>query len=218
MKRILSIFIDESGDFGFKKGSSEYYLLTFVFHEQDKDISKQLNKIKNLPYFHGGPLIRREQQDKNISLKERQKIFMVFTGFVSSLPIKVKTFIWSKKEFEKDIFKLESRMSRDINLFFVENSSYFNYFSNIIYYDKGQNPITRLLNICFTHSYLNYTFKEDVKAESYRLFQVADFFSTVKLYETKVIANNLTNSEINFADKRHFKRIYLKVFYKKEFN
>ena len=217
MERTLSIFIDESGDFGFKKGSSEYYLLTFVFHEQDKDISKQLNKIKNLPYFHGGPLIRKENEYINAPIEERQKIFTLFSGFVSSLPIKTKTFHWIKKDFNNDIYKMESRMARDINAFFIYNYEYFISFTNIIYYDKGQSPITRLLNICFAQSFFKYTFKEGVKAESYRLFQVADFVSTIRLYEQKIESNNITNSEKIFINLRNFKKIYLKMINKKEF-
>jgi len=30
----LSVFIDESGDFGESKDNSAYYLVTFVFHDQ----------------------------------------------------------------------------------------------------------------------------------------------------------------------------------------
>ena len=34
----LSIFIDESGDFGEVKERPAYYLVTFVFHDQKEDI------------------------------------------------------------------------------------------------------------------------------------------------------------------------------------
>ena len=36
MKKILSVFIDESGDFGFIKDASKYYLTTLVFHDQSE--------------------------------------------------------------------------------------------------------------------------------------------------------------------------------------
>ena len=217
MEKTLSIFIDESGDFGFKRGSSDYYLLTFVFHEQDKKIDKEINKIKNIPYFHGGALIRREDEYKDYTFEERRKIFVLFSGFVSSLPIKVKTFEWHKKEFELDKHKLEKRMARDINLFILDNFSYFCSFSNIIYYDRGQTFVSRLLNICFSNSHLKFTFKESVKPEYYRLFQVADFFTIVKLFEIKFETNSLSNSEKQFFDKYRFKKIYLKMMKKKEF-
>ena len=217
MERTLSIFIDESGDFGFKKGSSEYYLLTFVFHEQNKDISKQLNKVKDIPYFHGGALIRREDEYKKSTYEERRKIFMIFSGFVSSLPIKFKTFKWHKKEFNNNIYKIESRMAREITSFIIENHDYFNSFENIIYYDKGQMLITRLVNICFANSNLNYFFKDSVKSENYRLLQVADFVTVVKLFEIKFDTNSISSSEKNFFNIHEFKKIYLKMLKKKEF-
>ena len=47
----LSIFIDESGDFGAYEPHSSFYIVTLVFHDQSKDISKNINildsKIRN---------------------------------------------------------------------------------------------------------------------------------------------------------------------------
>ena len=42
----LSIFIDESGDFGEIKERPAYYLVTFVFHDQNKNIDKQVLKLE----------------------------------------------------------------------------------------------------------------------------------------------------------------------------
>ena len=42
----LSIFIDESGDFGEVKERPAYYLVTFVFHNQKNDISEQVLKLE----------------------------------------------------------------------------------------------------------------------------------------------------------------------------
>lgn len=42
----LSIFIDESGDFGEIKERPAYYLVTFVFHDQNKNIDKQVQKLE----------------------------------------------------------------------------------------------------------------------------------------------------------------------------
>ncbi len=59
MEKILSNFIDESGDFGFIKDASKYYLITMVFHDQKLNISSNIEKIKGKPVFHAGPIIRR---------------------------------------------------------------------------------------------------------------------------------------------------------------
>lgn len=42
----LSVFIDESGDFGETKKRPAYYLVTFVFHNQDDDIKEQVSKLE----------------------------------------------------------------------------------------------------------------------------------------------------------------------------
>lgn len=50
----LSIFVDESGDFGEYAKHSPYYVVAMVFHEQNKDISKQIehldNRLANMKY------------------------------------------------------------------------------------------------------------------------------------------------------------------------
>ncbi len=42
----LSIFIDESGDFGEIKERPAYYLVTFVFHDQNSHINQQVSKLE----------------------------------------------------------------------------------------------------------------------------------------------------------------------------
>ena len=65
---ILSVFIDESGDFGEYDTKTPYYIVTMVMHNQDVDINSRINEltehILQLGYddhaIHTGPLIRRE--------------------------------------------------------------------------------------------------------------------------------------------------------------
>lgn len=75
----LSIFIDESGDFGEIKERPAYYLVTFVFHNQDNAIEEQVSKLNesvrasgfNVEYIHTGPVIRREEVFQRYSIDER---------------------------------------------------------------------------------------------------------------------------------------------------
>lgn len=68
MENILSIFIDESGDFGEYSKLSPYYMVGMVFHEQSVEISEDIaildRHIRELGFpphaVHMGPLIRRE--------------------------------------------------------------------------------------------------------------------------------------------------------------
>ena len=66
MGKILSIFIDESGDVGFIKDASKYYIITFVIHNQNDDISENIRKFNNelallgfdqYHCVHNGPII-----------------------------------------------------------------------------------------------------------------------------------------------------------------
>ena len=77
----LSVFTDESGDFGDAKERPAYYLVTFVFHNQDNDIEHQVAKLEasmknagfDVEYIHTGPVIRREEIFARYSIDEDEK-------------------------------------------------------------------------------------------------------------------------------------------------
>jgi len=101
----LSIFIDESGDFGEYALHSPYYIITMVFHNQKNDISlavKKLNQelshlnLDNL-CIHTGPIIRREEIYSDMSLEERRRIFNKMVAFIRQIDIKYKYFYIDKK-------------------------------------------------------------------------------------------------------------------------
>lgn len=85
----LSIFIDESGDFGKFSQHSPFYIVSMIFHEQKdsiKDQVEQLNqylKDENLENhtIHTAPLIRREGEYKNTVVNKRRKIFQKLFNF-----------------------------------------------------------------------------------------------------------------------------------------
>ena len=43
----LHIFIDESGDFGFVKGSSDLYAISFTLYESENSIENELEYLNN---------------------------------------------------------------------------------------------------------------------------------------------------------------------------
>ena len=70
MKKSLSVFIDESGDFGTYDKEAPYYLVTMLFHDQENSIKDELTRLDNSllqkgfiqpHHLHTGPLIRREE-------------------------------------------------------------------------------------------------------------------------------------------------------------
>ena len=216
MGKILSVFIDESGDVGFIKDASKYYIITFVMHNQNDDIKSNIDKIKDYPTFHAGPIIRREYPFDNMEMKDRKKIFQSIFMFTLSLPIKIFSFYYEKKDFNGNLLKMQAKITKDVYNFLLDNFDYLNSFNEIIiYYDNGQNLITKILNGAFAISGLNYQFKKEIVPGSYRLFQVADFVSTVKLLEIKLSKNELSNSELKFVDVYHLKKNYIKGVNKK---
>ena len=74
--KVLSIFVDESGDVGDYQSISPYYIFSMVFHNQEDDISSEIEKLNHdlsLIGFgdmaiHTEPLIRREEAYANLWL------------------------------------------------------------------------------------------------------------------------------------------------------
>ena len=136
----MSVFIDESGDFGFVGDASKYYVVTFVFHDQQYDISSNIERIKDKPVFHAGPIIRREYPFENDSPEDRKKLLHSIFMFTLSLPIKIKTFYYSKKDFNSDVLKMQAKMSKDLYNFFLDNREMFSEYKLKIYAEPGKVP------------------------------------------------------------------------------
>ena len=87
-EKILSVFVDESGDFGSYEVHAPYYLVAMVLHKQNIDISHNIkvfdSHVSNLGYqnhaIHTGPLIRRESAYHNNLLEEflHTRIFLSY--------------------------------------------------------------------------------------------------------------------------------------------
>ena len=223
----LSIFVDESGDFGEYQKHSPYYIITMILHEQSVDISSQIKKLdielKNMGYgneqaIHTEPLIRRETPYQNFLPNERRAIFAKLFYFTLGCDIKYKSFIYKKVEYE-NVFKLEGKIARDLSQFIEENLSYFQGFNKVIlYYDNGQHELNRILNMVFATQLSEYDVRK-VMPNEYRLFQVADLICTLELLRVKTENQDLSNSEKRiFHSKRDLKKDFLKGIRKKEFS
>ena len=81
--KILSVFIDESGDFGKYDPKSPYYYVSMVLHDQSVDISSEIDRLEQrvtnfgFPHhaIHVGPIIRREKQYENELMENRKSLF-----------------------------------------------------------------------------------------------------------------------------------------------
>lgn len=220
----LSIFIDESGDFGEVKERPAYYLVTFVFHNQKNDIREQVLKLEesvrisgfNLEYIHTGPLIRREEIFANYSIDERRKLLYKMLNFVNVCPISYMTVVVDRKE-ATDKIKLSGRLAKEINTAFREHSEFFmDYDKVIVYYDNGQIELSAILNAVFSIYFSNVEFRK-AEPQKYRLLQAADFICSMELLKIKRNEKRLSKSEEKFFYKpQELKKTFLKSIEKKK--
>lgn len=222
----LSIFIDESGDFGEYDYHSPYYIIAIIMHDQKLDISDDLSRLElelsQLGYpnhcVHAGPIIRQEAEYRYVSMEERQKILKRMMTFLRKLDIHCHCVYIEKKHLEDEV-TVTSQLSKEISKFIRQNYEYFISFDAIkIYYDNGQIEVNKILASVFHALLDNVEFRKVLPAE-YRLFQVADLVCTLKLIELKMNKHQLSKSETNFfLDERTLKKNYLKPLASKQLN
>lgn len=223
-KRILSVFIDESGDFGPYSPHSPYYIIAIVLHDQRKDITSNISgfesHLRNLGYaqhaVHTGPLIRRESVYKNDLIENRRRLFNALFHFSRKLDIRY-TCIKIKKAECSDMISQTAKLSKAIAEILRSNENIWNSFEQIIiYYDNGQIELTKILTSVFSTLYTHVEFRK-VKPVDYKLFQVADLICTIELLAEKADSGNFSASELDFFDNiRNFKKNYLKYIRKKQ--
>lgn len=140
--QVLSIFVDESGDFGEYAKHAPYYIVTMLFHDQSVDVSSKIKQLDNslmqIGYgdgqaVHTEPLIRREKPYQYFQPNERRSIFSKLYYFALGCDIKYKSFVFHKNEFENN-FKLEARIARDMSIFIRDNLLFFQKYDKIILY------------------------------------------------------------------------------------
>jgi hypothetical protein len=220
----LSIFIDESGDFGEYSPHSPYYIITMVFHDQAVDIQNEIAHLNDeLSYLglndlciHTGPIIRKEEVYVNMDVFERRKIFNKMMAFTRCIDIRYKSFSIEKKHISDSVESI-GKLSKQISQFIREHYEDFLQFDDIkIYYDNGQVEVSKILSSVFNSLLPNPIFRK-VMPSDYKLFQVTDFLCTMTLVQLKLENNLFSKSEMNFfGNIRDLKRNYLKALVKKE--
>ena len=225
----LSIFVDESGDFGEYSTHSPYYVIALVLHDQGINLSNAIkvldSELKKLNVqdfcIHTEPLIRKEESYRNMDASERRTVLTKLFYFATKIDIKFMTFVYEKKNFkeslQKDSLKLESKIVKDMNLFIQCNKDYFERYNKVIlYYDNGQKNITRILNTVLATNFNEYDIRK-VLPKDYKLFQVADLICTLELIKNKMEINNLSKSEtLIFHNKKELRKDFIKKLWKKK--
>ena len=222
----LSIFVDESGDFGTYESHAPFYLFTLVFHDQSNSIDNQINHLEHglsdLGFdvkhcFHAGPIIRREEDYQYLSITERRKCLNRIMTFAKSCEISYIT-ISVEKRHMSDSLSLTVALSKQLSAFIREEYAFFAQFDKIIvYYDNGQVELNKLLASVFTIMLPQVEFRK-VMPTDYRLFQVADLFCTLELVCLKDEHRIMSKSEESFfGSMRDMRKNYLKPMYKKRY-
>ena len=222
----LSVFIDESGDFGAYEHHSSFYIVTLVFHDQSEDITKNISildsKIRNygMPNYtiHTAPLIRREDEFFDLTLLDRKRIFNAIYNFARTSKISYHSIIVEKKQCvgEYDlVFKLTKQLSMFLN---KHMSSLIEYDHIVCYYDYGQRELTHIIITAFNTALNNVEIRK-VAPANYKLFQATDMLCTMELVSLKADKNILSKSELLFfKSKRDFNKSYMNAIARKRFS
>ena len=190
----LSIFIDESGDFGETTERPAYYLVTMVFHNQSININENISKLEesvrvsgfDVEYIHTGPVIRREDVFANYSIDERRKLIYKMLNFYNNCEIFHDTVIINRKE-ATDKLTLSGKLAKGITEMIRRHIEYFNQFDKVIvYYDNGQIELNSILNAVLTVLFGDVEFRK-AEPQKYRLLQVADFICSMELLKIKYL-------------------------------
>lgn len=216
--KILSVFVDESGDFGKVDNTSPYYLVSMIFHNQDinilPEIEKLITSLKHLninqKFIHTGPIIRRENDYLYLSLDQRRSLVYKMRMFYLHAPIQHHTIIVNKKHAD-DKFQLNSLLTKEIKKMIDKNLEYFQSFDKIIvYYDNGQQELNMLLNTVLSITLTNVEFRR-AQQNDYILLQLADYICTFELLNIKFNEKRLSKSENKFFYKsQELKKSFLK--------
>lgn len=190
MKR-LNIFVDETGEFGFGPDASELYGISFTFHEQDIDISNEINKLnerlKRIGYtkmIHMADLIMKRGDYKDFSIEIRKSIFNAIYQFSRRINVKYKTIIIDKRYTDNSRI-LKQHLSIEINKMVKEHDKYFSKFDEIVmYYDNGQEILGTILDSIFLR-YDSFIHRTSFDHTEKRLFQVSDMLTYIDKYDYK---------------------------------
>lgn len=187
----LNIFVDETGEFGFGKGSSKLYGVSFTFHEQEDDIMLEINKLNSrlekigyTDMIHMADLIMKRGDYSKLSLDKRKSIFKAIYHFSRKIKVKYKTIIIDKRYIDTKKI-LRKQLSYEINKLIKENEKYFKKFDKIVmYYDNGQEIVGTVLDSIFMR-FSGFEHKVHFDHKEKRLFQVSDMLTYIDKYDYK---------------------------------
>lgn len=199
----LKIYIDESGEFGFKDGSSDLYVVSMVMYDTSKSITSFLNafneRLKEIGYtgmIHMADLVRHKGDYKNFDISKRKNIFNAIFHLTRKLPINIHSIIIDKK-YTSNNKVLKRKVLLELNSFIENNRKYFSKFDEImVFYDNGQNILGNAIDIAFSNLN-NYEHIIDFDKIQERLFQISDMLTYVDKFDFKY------KNKLHFSTKKY---------------
>ena len=139
--RILSVFIDESGDFGAYDVHTPYYIVAMILHDQSIDIRENIHLLDKhitesgfgIHAIHTGPLIRREAVYSNEIMENRKKLFNILFHFSRRLDFKYICPMIKKSECPDEV-TMTGKLSKAIKNELIQHQEYWNNFDKVIIY------------------------------------------------------------------------------------
>lgn len=207
-KKVLSVFVDESGKFQYPDSDSRFYIVGLVFHNQGFDVGDLVSRLDadwlrmglaNF-CFHAGPLIRGEKGYRFMMREQRAAIFARMMLFARQMDFSYHCLLVDKK-FVTSVRQIVQELQTQLSGFLNSSALDADEFEGIkVYYDCGQAPITNLLHDTFEARLgTRVEFAQAVRPEKYKLFQLADLVCSVKLVEAKLsVGVKMTVDECRF--------------------
>ncbi|WP_304427303.1 DUF3800 domain-containing protein [uncultured Adlercreutzia sp.] len=222
----LSVFIDESGDMD---APSKYYILSLVFHNQQRSIDEYLRPylaslasrgLRDIP-FHMNPLMRGNEEYRGMSLSDRKALFHGFRIFVEHLDFQYASFAYRKSELRNDASVAGRRIKRDLSRFLADRIEAFQAYASVkVYYDNGQSLIANAIHGALEGSLgKRAVVYRDAPAREFRLSQAADFVCGVELAALKYEGKEPSATDRTFfGGSQSFKKNVLKGLRRKRLN
>ena len=219
----LSVFIDESGDFG---PDSKYYVLALVLHDQTHDVEDAIRNyesslvqrpLSDIP-FHFNPLLRANGFHEGLDASSRMKHLMSFKIFADNVSFRYRAFIFEKSRYN-DAEALSLKMKRELVNFLFDHLEEFQAFRHVkLYYDDGQRQLTKTLHQAFEYALgIRSLVYRNASPYNYRLSQIADYVCGIELTARKYERHDERPSDtLFFGTTRDFKKTFLKKLRKKQ--
>lgn len=203
-KRVLRIYLDESGDYDSNDKSCPIYALGMVLLTPEADITNdekyfkgRLSRMEGGQYFvHTGNLVRNEEPYKGMRREDRQRLFWALAFYAFKIPVSFGV-VYCRKD-SADRMVLLSRISRRLNSWVLDHLAFLKGFEEVEFiYDFGQAEIAPMVIDVFNDFGIPIYFVKRTQAES-TLLQVADLLCEYALLRFKFDEGNFTHGEEAF--------------------